>query len=149
MTPTRILAVLLISTITVSCREPQASSDLPSIIDKTYRLADVSLASSGGYFFVKLADDTEANGSNSGQNFRIHIRNISVDVSRSPNPEGTYIQVRGHRKEDYDVDLSSVYDATILVRKSEQVEQWSDFIQEQKEMLYGPKDVSPPTKNSR
>lgn len=142
MIPSRILAVLLISIFLVACRGSRGEGAVPWYNERSYRVEKMSTVSADGSIFVELADDVENNGSESGKNFWVHIRNLSVGFS--PSSTGTYIWVRGVRMANGKIDLSHIYEAKISVRKEEQRKKWEDFISEQKDILYGPKDVFPP-----
>ena len=139
----RMSAVLFISLMIMACSNSRASSDAPWYTDRSYRVEEISTVSADGFILVKLSDDVENNRSNSGKSFRVHILNLSV--ADRPSLTGTYIWVQGAKGVDGKLDLSRLYGkARISVRKEEQRKKWDDFIREQKDILYGPRDVLPP-----
>lgn len=127
----RVLSVLFIS-ISLSACGSQASSDMP-FATRTYLLKEVSLGDGSILFRVE----------DGGRNFWVPIGRISVGVV-NPDLSGTHLWVRAARGAFDEVDLSHVYNVTVLTRTGEQQQKWMDFIKVQKDILYGPNDVLPP-----
>ncbi len=146
MTFIRVGAVLLSCFLIVACRGQASQDNVPFYSERSYRLKEITIVSSDGSLLVQLADDVENNRSKSGKNFWVHVRKLSVDDSNLSST-GTYIWVRGARGMDGEPDLSRVYEAKISVRKAEQRKTWEDFLAQQKDVLYGPKDVLPSESN--
>ncbi len=132
----RALAVLLISILEVTCGgHLQESSDIP-YVERTYQLKETSIISGDGAILIRLAN---------GNGFWAHIKKFKSTGVNS-DLSGTHIWVRGQRRMlDLDeVDLTRVYEVQILVRTDEQREKWDDFLEQQRDIFYGPNDVFPP-----
>ena len=144
----RMLAVLLSLIVVVACKDSQASGEDDSrrTTNTSYKVQSISSLSNDGYLLITLSDDEE-NGINRNQNIRVHVNRLEVGIMVGLS--GTYVRVEGKlHVNKMDVDLSGpYYDVMLLVRTGEQFKQWKDFIEKEKDRIYGPNDVLPPKPN--
>lgn len=136
----RVGFVLLSLILLIACGD-SSSRLLPSIHTHSYVMREASLLSSDGSLYIVLTDD-DVNGLNRGQAFWVPVTRISTAINTQA--EYTVVRVRGRRLGRGEVNLAEVYDAMIVVRTGRLKDQWDEFIAEQKERIYGPKDVHPP-----
>lgn len=144
----RMLAVLLSLVVVVACKGSQASGEDDSrrMTNTSYKVQSISSLSNDGYFLITLSDD-EKNGINRNQNIRVHVNRLEVGIVEGLS--GTYVHVEGNlHANKADVDLSGpYYGVTLFVRTEEQFKQWKDFMEKEKDRIYGPNDVLPPESN--
>ena len=141
---TRVGAVLLSSILLAGCNSSQASSSGSYLQEMTFRIKDASLVSSDGSVLIELVDDDSIQSFYRGKKFWVHMSRISTGIRTDQ--DGTYIIVSGTRGAG-GVNLSQIYKAMIVVRTGKLKDAWDSFLEEQKEKIYGPKDVFPPESN--
>lgn len=146
MNPCKILAVFLISVLAIRCgtaasRTNEAedhNANSTRYIAGDFLLGRVLSISSDGYVLFELADD-KTNRIYSGKKVRVSISRIYTKTDSDLT--GTFIRVDG--REDGN-GAYFTYDARLGVRTEEQNKKWVDFLTEQKNLIYGPRDVYPP-----
>lgn len=132
--------VLLSLILLIACGD-SSSHPPPNTHTHSYVMREASLLSSDGSLYIVLADDN-VNGLNRGQAFWVPVTRISTAINTQA--EYTVVQVRGRRLGRDAINLAEVYDVMIVVRTGRLKDEWDEFIAEQKERIYGPRDVFPP-----